>query len=75
MDKDRLDPVRIPHPLSVLAQIEQDYEAEETAHLLASDTPWGEILAAYIDVLTEAVTSQAEGPEPGEQAEKPGGGL
>ncbi|MGW3043586.1 DUF6269 family protein [Kitasatospora sp. NPDC001159] len=75
MDNNQLDPVRIPHPLSVLTQIEQDHEAEEVAHLQASDTPWGEVLAAYIDVLTELITSHAEGDEPGEQTDKPGNNL
>ncbi|MER6303402.1 DUF6269 family protein [Kitasatospora sp. NPDC001539] len=69
MDNDRLDRVRIPHPLSVLDQIEQDHEAEDSAYLQSCDTPWGEVLAAYIDVLTELITSQAEGDEPGEQAD------
>ncbi|MFB8237889.1 DUF6269 family protein [Kitasatospora purpeofusca] len=72
MDDERLDPVRIPHPLSVLDQIEQEHEAEEAAHLQACDTPWGQVLAAYIDVLTELITSQSEGEEPGEETEMPG---
>ncbi|MFJ4097328.1 DUF6269 family protein [Kitasatospora sp. NPDC089913] len=71
MDDDRLDPVRIPHPLSVLDQIEQEHEAEEAAHLQASDTPWGQVLAAYIDVLTELIASQPEGEEPGEETDVP----
>ncbi|MBV6698074.1 DUF6269 family protein [Kitasatospora aureofaciens] len=76
MSDDRLNPVRIPHPLSVLDQIEQDHEAEEEAHLQACDAPWGEVLAAYIDVLTQLITSHAtEGEEPGEQAENLGDGL
>ncbi|WP_395297072.1 DUF6269 family protein [Kitasatospora hibisci] len=64
MSDDRFDSIQIPHPLAVLEQIEQDHDAEQEAELRADDAPWGEVLARYIDVLTELIASQpAQPPE------------
>ncbi|QKW22427.1 hypothetical protein HUT16_28120 [Kitasatospora sp. NA04385] len=69
MNQDERDPARVHHPLCVLRQIEQAHEDQETAQLRASELPWGEVLAAYIDALTELITLHAEAEQP--DAEQP----
>ncbi|MFI6844976.1 hypothetical protein OG535_06900 [Kitasatospora sp. NBC_00085] len=60
MYDDRVDGVRVPHPLTVLDRIEQDNACEQESQLQEGGTPWAEVLAAYIDVLTELIVSHHE---------------